>query len=151
MDIPKFLSKVYTTEDRVRLYSEIELVSEAIYKEGELNKVLASRVSKALVEYIGSESSYEILSEKLSELKKALDQLVIMKLTLAFEPSEQTIKKIVTFIRENLDEKTIFEICQQPNILGGAILEFKGLYRDYSLKTRLEEIFKSKRDELYKI
>ena len=148
MDISQLLQSIKTIEDRNRLYSGIELVSEAIYKEGELLKVLDSQISKNLREYIGDGTSQEVVSEKLSDLKNSLADLAVVKLTLAFEPSESTIDKIITFVRQTLSEKIILEVRFEPKILGGVILEFRGLYRDYTLKSRLDEVFKNKREEL---
>lgn len=140
---------IKTVEDRNKLLSEIELVSDAIYKEGELDKVLNAQVSKTLREYVGDESSREILSKMLSDLKKTLEELAVVKLTLAFEPAESTVNKIITFIRQNLAENTVLELRFEPKILGGAIFEFKGLYKDYTLKSKLDEVFKNKREELF--
>ena len=142
----KLLSTINTTEDRNRLYSEIELVSAAIYKEGELVKVLGSQVSRTLAEHIGNETSTETLSRKISDLKKSLDELAVVKLTLAYEPSQSTIDKILAFLRQNLGEKIILEVKFESKILGGVIFEFRGLYRDYTLRTKLDDIFKNKRD-----
>jgi len=163
MDILQLLQSIKTVEDKNRLYSEIEVVLAAIYKEGELVKVLSSQVSRTLAEYVGNppasqaralragETSQEIIPQKLSDLKKSLDELVVVKLTLAFEPSKSTIDKILAFLRQNLGEKTILEVKFESKILGGVIFEFRGLYGDYTLKTKLEEVFKNKREELYKI
>ena len=148
MAYPNILSTIKTVEDRNRLYSEIEVVSAAIYKEGELMKVLSSQVSRTLAEHIGNETSTEALSRKISDLKKSLDGLVVVKLTLAFEPSTSTIDKILAFLRQNLGEKTILEVKFESKILGGVIFEFKGLYKDYTLKSRLEEVFRTKREEI---
>jgi len=148
MDISQLLQSIKTVEDRNRLYFEIGLVSDAIYKGGELEKVLDSKISKTFAEYVGSERSQEILSRKLSELKKSLDELVVVKLTLAFEPSTSTIDKILAFLRQNFGEQTILELRFESKILGGVIFEFKGLYKDYTLKSRLEEVFRTKREEI---
>ncbi|OGH19174.1 MAG: hypothetical protein A2868_00020 [Candidatus Levybacteria bacterium RIFCSPHIGHO2_01_FULL_40_15b] len=148
MAYPNILSTIKTVEDRNRLYSEIEVVSAAIYKEGELMKVLSSQVSRTLAEHIGNETSTEALSRKISDLKKSLDGLVVVKLTLAFEPSTSTIDKILAFLRQNFGEQTILELRFESKILGGVIFEFKGLYKDYTLKSRLEEVFRTKREEI---
>ena len=147
-DYSEIIGSIKTTEDRDRLYSEIELVSEAMYKEGEFENVLNSQISKDFLDHIGGQTSAGVLSQKLSDLKKVLDSLTVVKLTLAFEPSESATNRIIAFIRQNLSEKTILEIRQEPSILGGLIFEFKGLYRDYALKTKLDELFNTKREEI---
>src|SRR3990167_9170319 len=121
MAYPNILSTIKTVEDRNRLYSEIEVVSAAIYKEGELMKVLSSQVSRTLAEHIGNETSTEALSRKISDLKKSLDKLVVVKLTLAYEPSQSTVDKMLAFLRRNLGEKIILDLGVEPLILGGVI------------------------------
>ena len=148
MDSSKIIGSIKTVEDKDRLFSEIDLVSKAIYVEGELLKVLDSQVSKTLRGYVGNETSQEVISQKLSDLKKSLAEFSVVKLTLAYEPSESTIDKILAFLRQNLGEKTILEMQFEPKILGGVIFEFRGSYKDYTLKSRLDEVFKNKREEI---
>ena len=142
---------IKTVEDRDRLYSEIELLSEAIYKEGELKKALDSQISGTLRNHIADDESRETLSQRLLDLKRALDEFSVVKLTIAFEPTESTIDKLMDFVRNNIGGKTILALHVEPKLLGGAIFEFKGLYRDYTLKTKLEKVFEDKKEELYKI
>jgi F0F1-type ATP synthase delta subunit len=142
------LSAVKTTGDRNRLYSEIELVSQAMYKEEELKKVLNAGVSKQLGDYLSGDLSHEMLSAKLSDLKKSLGELKVVKVTIAYEAPESTIQKIIGLVRQNFGEKTILELGVEPLILGGLIFEYGGLYRDYTLKTKLSEVFKNKKEEI---
>ncbi len=145
----KIIELIKTVEERNELYSEIDLVSQALFREGELKNVLENQISIVLKDYIGEGNARELISDKLSELKKLLDGLEIVKLNLAFEHSESTVDKIIAYLRKNLSEKIILEIHYEPNILGGVIFEFKGIYRDYTLKTKLEEVFKNKKEKLF--
>ena len=152
-ELSRILSSTKTARDRDRLINEIDLVSNALYKEKELPEVLETQISETLWEYIGKapDITREIISEKLLRLKKALGELSVMTLTLAFDPAESTINKLTSYVRKNLEEKIILEFKLEPNILGGTILEFKGLYRDYTLRTKLDDVFNNRKEEVYRI
>src|SRR3989344_8057543 len=139
-DIHKLISQINTEEERDKLYSEIGLLSDSFFKTGEFKKVLDSQVSKELRDFIGNDNSRETVTNKLSTLKAQLDTLSVIKLTLAVDPTQEIIKKIASFIKSGLNKNAIFKITVDPKILGGMILESNGLYRDYTLKSKLEEI-----------
>lgn len=153
------LSSIKTIEEKRRLYSEISLVLEVLFRQqADLEKILEAKVSPQLRAYIlgllQGKSLDETLREKiaktLAEIKNKAEGLEAITLTLAFQAQQSTIDKISSFARQNLGENTIIEINVEPNILGGAIIVFNGRYHDYSLKTKLEEVFKTKREELFK-
>lgn len=153
------LSSIKTLEERKRLYSEISLVLDVLFRQqADLEKILDTKVSPQLRTYILSllqgkpldEALREKIAKTLAEIKNKAEGLQAITLTLAFEAQQSTIDKISSFARQTLGENIIIEINVEPNILGGAIIVFNGLYHDYSLKTKLEEVFKTKREELFK-
>ena len=152
------LSSIKTLEERKRLYSEISLVLDVLFRQqADLEKILDTKVSPQLRTYILGllqgkpldEALREKIAKNLAEIKNKAEGLQAITLTLAFEAQQSTIDKISAFARQLLAENIIIEINVEPSILGGAIIVFKGLYRDYSLKAKLEEVFKTKREELF--
>lgn len=67
-----------------------------------------------------------------------------ISLTIAFKPDEELISALSSWAKENLKEKTDFEITVDPSIVGGAIVEHNGLYRDESVRKTLEDAFKKR-------
>jgi len=150
------LSSTKTQEERKRLYSEISLVQDALFRQQDFKKILDTKVSPQLGNYISgflqdrplNAHAIEKIADRLAEIKKKLDGLKIVSLTLAIEPKKSTIDKIIFFVREHIEKDIIIEINVEPNIIGGAIIVFNGLYRDYSLKTKLDEVFRTKREQI---
>ena len=149
--ISKVISQISTEEERDSLYKEISLLSDSFFKTGEFKKVLDSQVSKELRDFIGNNDSRETVTDALVTLKARLDTLSVIKLTLAVDPTQEIIKKIASFIKSGLNKNALLKITVDPKILGGMILESNGLYRDYTLHTKLLDVFKNRREEIFKI
>lgn len=154
------LSSIKTLEERKRLYSEISLILEVLFRQqADLEKILDTKVSPQLRTYILDllqgkpldEALRERIAKTLAEIKKKAEGLQAITLTLAFEAQQSTIDRISSFARQTLGENIIIEINVEPGIIGGAIIVFNGLYRDYSLKTKLEEVFRTRREEIFSI
>ena len=84
----------------------------------------------------------------MTRLNEQLKKFKPIKLTIAFEPSYESIENIYNWVLEALDNSYILDIEVNESILGGAIVVFNGQYRDSSLKKTLREIFETKREEI---
>lgn len=84
----------------------------------------------------------EKIREVLVDISKALDELPIVSLTLAFEPSGKMVEKIYSFLTTTLQKPIVADIKIEPLILGGAIVEYGGVYKDVSLKTKIDKTFR---------
>lgn len=47
--------------------------------------------------------------------------------------------KIGRWIKENVDKKMIFDVAIDPSLIGGCALSLNGVYKDFSLKAKIEE------------
>lgn len=78
-------------------------------------------------------------------LNKIDTNIPILTMHLAFEPDDTTLSQIGAFARKTFASSSlILDIKFDPNLIAGAALSWKGVYRDYSLRAKLEE----KRQEL---
>ena len=73
------------------------------------------------------------------DLEAAEAKLKILTMQLTFEPDEDALNQIGTFARKIFDPTIILDIKLNPNLIAGAALVWKGIYRDYSLRTKIEE------------
>lgn len=73
------------------------------------------------------------------DLEKTLPQIPLVTLYLAFEPGETEIAQIGTYLRANFKNIQLFEIKYNPDLIGGAALSYKGTYRDYSLRKKIDD------------
>lgn len=76
-------------------------------------------------------------------LKDILDRLPHLTLQLAFEPTSQMLKKISNFFIEKLNKKYLLDIQLHKEIIGGAVFIMNGATVDYSLRRRIEDLYKS--------
>lgn len=81
------------------------------------------------------ENIYQLFAE-LENKVKSLPQLVIYT---AFDPGEEEIRQIGSWIRTNLTAIKLFDLKLDPNLIAGAALTYQGVYKDLSLRSRIEE------------
>lgn len=150
--IDLFFEHILTLEDALYFKEKIIKLQQLVFKSsGLLSEKAKNLGEEKLVEIIlKAEGEKKIFSEPetqfnfLEELQKKLESLPVLKITLAFLPSRKSIERIVNFIRKESGEKIILDIFIDPEIVGGAILEYRGKYLDFSLKNEVKKFFKLK-------
>lgn len=110
-------------------------------------KIIAEIISKNNID-VKDRGTYLAFLENLIAL---IRKLKIIKLVLAFDPTQKTIKKIHKFISDKIGTGYILDIEVSESILGGTIIIFNGKYNDFTLKKSLEETFANKRIELIQL
>lgn len=86
-----------------------------------------------------SQFSKDNLYSKFSELEKKLSSLSPLVVYLSFEPGREQIDAIGGWIKKNLTTSPLIEIKIDPGLLGGVALVNKGVYKDYSLRARIQQ------------
>lgn len=151
----ELFSRVRTIEERSKLVSEIDLLLSSIYEDqGKgFESCLKNKVRHWVSEIVRSEISNDpsAMHEYLGQVKNELEKLEVIKLTLAFEPSDATIDKFFDFVAKNVEERVVLEFEFDARILGGALITYKGEYRDFSLKRLFEEEYLEKEKDIIKI
>jgi len=145
------LKNVFTKEDLISLKQEISEIQKRIFSQsGLLSEKVKNIARKELLEFIlEAESKGEIYFdpkeqfEFLENLKRRLESLPVLKMVLAFSPPLGTIEKISQFLERDLGKKIILDLSCNPEIIGGAILEYEGKYINLSLAKNLEKILKN--------
>jgi hypothetical protein len=135
----KILDKVITKDDAESLENELEILLNSLYEEKkDFETTLESDVRYWVSELIKEElGSGEINPETyIKKLKGELESFKTLKIGLAFEPSLKGIEKFSDWVKKNVGKKVLLDLYQKQ-IVGGAIVEFDGEYRDYSLKKKL--------------
>lgn len=75
----------------------------------------------------------------------AVTSLVTVTLYLTFEPDEPTISQIGFYCRKNFNNPhLLLDIKLDPALIAGTALVWKGIYKDYSLRAKID----SKKDEI---
>ena len=74
-----------------------------------------------------------------SDLEKIGSGLPILTMHLTFEPNDETLNQLGSFTRKTFNlPSLILDIKLNPDLIAGVALSWKGLYKDYSLKSKIE-------------
>lgn len=74
------------------------------------------------------------------DLEKKITTLTPLTIFLSFEPDESSLNSIGQYARMAFNNPTLLlEIKYNPALIAGAALSWKGILRDYSLHSRIEE------------
>lgn len=81
------------------------------------------------------------LKEFLVGLKNQLDNLPIISLQIAFDPSASTLKLISHWFVSTLNRKYLLDIQIKREILGGIIIISHGIFKDFSLRKKIHDTY----------
>lgn len=108
----------------------------------------AHTIKKILTDNKVDSADNTAIENVLLKAKEEIKNLKIAKITLAIDPSEDTISLISDWINKNLGDGIILDLSKDESILGGVIISIDGVYKDQSLKKNLEELFIKRKSEI---
>lgn len=73
-----------------------------------------------------------------SDLESKISNIPTLTLYLTFEPDESTLEQIGNFARKMFGPNLMLDIKLDLTLIAGAALGWKGVLRDYSIKTQIE-------------
>lgn len=73
-----------------------------------------------------------------TEIEKEINKLKILTMYLTFEPDEITLTQLGTYVRNNFGQTFLLDIKLNPSLIAGTALAWKGVYKDYSLRSQLQ-------------
>lgn len=150
---PNIFSLVSTTEDLVLFYKELDQINTELFKSGVqtdalLDSILPGKKKELLLAFFAAQKlDYKNqidFQEGITKLKKIGDALPIVKLTIPIEPSIKMVKNLVAWAQANVAAKFLFKFATDARFVGGAYITTEGLFKDYTLKEKLDELFAQK-------
>ena len=75
----------------------------------------------------------------LAKLEKDIKELQTLTVYVPFEMPDAEKDKLGAYLRANFKKDLIFEIKLDPELIGGTALTWKGVYKDYSLRARIDQ------------
>jgi F0F1-type ATP synthase delta subunit len=130
----EIIKLIKTRDDFNAMNKELQSIEETLY-EPKVNV----EFSPLILELLKSNSKEIILAE----IKKRLSSIKFVNLTLSFAPSQDMIERISNWLGKSVPQNIALDIKIDPEIVGGAVIEFDGKYFDYSLKNKLDNILKN--------
>ncbi|MBU1000608.1 hypothetical protein KKE78_04405 [Patescibacteria group bacterium] len=74
-----------------------------------------------------------------ADLEKKISNLPTLAMYLTFEPNDTTLYQVGSVARKTFNYPSlILDIKLDPNLIAGAALVWKGVYKDYSLRAKVE-------------
>lgn len=73
------------------------------------------------------------------DLKKLASSKKVLLLYLAVKLPDDEEKRIGVYLRQNYGKDFLFDTKLDPSLLGGCVLVWNGIYKDYSLKKTIED------------
>lgn len=125
--VEELLKSVITLDDGLKIISNLE---------NKLQKLAIGRNKEASDE----------TSSMLEEFKEGFYKSQVVVLTLAINPDLNFLSSLQEWFSNNLEQKVVFDLKVDPQIIGGAKIICREHYRDFSLWAMIEEF--SKDDEI---
>lgn len=117
-------------------------------KKAFLQKIVAGVESPLFKQYLEgrlTDNDIEFFRERnlnaaLSTIQHEAEKIVVVKLTLALEFKEPELRQMAAQLSEQLEAPVVLDITIEKGLMGGAIVQYGTAIRDFSLRTRLEQV-----------
>ena len=129
------LTQIRTREDLEYLAADLEDLRSSLYK-------LKTGIKPPEIIRLGFEQAQN-KEEYLNNLAHEIHSARVMEITVANYIQDSSLKKVSTWIKENVGENVVLNIKIEPEIMAGAKISFNGKFYDFSLKEKLAEVIKS--------
>ena len=143
------IDSTLTKYDVVKLGEEIDMLLKSLYQleidkfeqnlKAEVRVGVATEIRKLLQGNIDQNKGE--IKAILTSGYRVVCSLPVLKLVLAFEPSEQVIVDISHWARLNLERGIIIDLSIDRSISGGAVIIYRGKFYDFSVRKKLEVLF----------
>jgi hypothetical protein len=142
-----FENYVYDLRGFISMMDDLELVQRSLFrgKEGTISFKARDFTMSGIIslfeqiENAGLEPAGDQKQQKfLMDLSSYLKTLPVLKLTLAFSPTNTFLERLSNQVTTIIGTKTLLDVLVDEYIVGGAIFEFKGKISKHTLDEQLE-------------
>ncbi len=149
MDLSDFFTtKAQATDFSLRLNAIIDQMFTTTF---DLDKTLMQEFGlhkkdafiKLMRENNVSDTSHGAIQEFLKKIQEAVANLPVVSLTIAFEPTDETLKALSQWFLLTLNKQVIFEISFDLSLIAGATITYNGKFKDYSVRSLFTTVTKN--------
>jgi F0F1-type ATP synthase delta subunit len=79
----------------------------------------------------------------LTRLAEQANTLPVIALTIAFEPTEETMQAFAQWFMMQKGIQVLFDITVDKTLIAGVVVNFKGKHANYSIKSQFEQLTKT--------
>lgn len=76
----------------------------------------------------------------LKKLKESIPTLPVVSLTIAFEPTQETLQSLAQWFVFTIKKNVLFDIQIDINLIAGAKITYNGKFKDYSIKPAFDAL-----------
>ncbi len=144
-----FENSIYDLRGYLRMNDDLELIERSLFrgKEGTISFKARDFTTSSIInlfediEKAGLEPPTDQKQKKfLQDLIVYLKTLPILKITLAFSPTNTFLERLGNQVSTIVGTKTLLDVVVDEFIVGGAIFEFKGKISKHTLDEELEGV-----------
>ena len=77
----------------------------------------------------------------LALITETLNDIPVISLQIAIEPKQETIDTISDWFSQRLNKEVLLDIVVKKELLAGCVIINNGIFRDYSIKKKIEDRF----------
>jgi len=134
----QIISKAKTLQEAESLMLEIDRAVGQLFKDSleGIDPDLLRFVNEAKENLHDAES----LGKILSGLRMEISNMPVLTVSVAFNLSRDDILDICNWVASNVKKRVLLDFEFDPEVVGGCILSFNGVRKDYSLNSLLEDL-----------
>ena len=157
----KVLDLVHSREDFNLIGSDLDLLNESLFetKNNNFDVVISSLIHKDLASLVLALVPNENRKKVLDNLRKELEKIRFMEISLAVKPSYKLVSSIFEYVNKNINQRIskactfgkskacpfriAIDIKVDPSIIAGALISYEGRFFDGSLLKEIENELKN--------
>lgn len=152
----QILNSIRTTYEAQEILAALEQFSSTLFVTKEKDQKSFSHLKPHLYAAINELFNKEDINEDnrdkvkitIKQLQESIKTCKKIQLTLAFQPDEETISDLSSWIKTNAGKEFILDIEIQKTLIGGALITANGLHKDYSMHKKLAEAFQIQKEKI---
>lgn len=157
----QIIVKLRITSEATLLIHYLESLSDNIYvsKDNLYKQQILKKLPQEIATFLNNE--FEILSptpqdqirikREINDLLDKLRRYKSVKLTIAFQPDEETITLFSDWFKKNIGNDVLIDLQFDKSIVGGAQLIVNGIYKDFTVRKNLNNRYQIQREEIMKM
>ncbi len=126
-ELDELFDRIITVNDLEHFTAEVDQSIESMYDLMENNVNL---------------KNHSELEERFSNIKERARKIPVLTIFTAVSLRHPEIAQIADWLKRNVKNKVLLNVVLDSSILGGAVLLYKGIYKDFSLISEVNKLHK---------
>jgi F0F1-type ATP synthase delta subunit len=154
----QLISQIRTTSDANEVLASLNAFADTFFsaKSAADQQKIFNELPKAVADIlIAAFATQPITPENQITIKRQIDELSdklrackSLQLTIAFQPTEETITFFSDWVKKNVKQDLLIDLQFDKSIVGGAQIIVGGIFKDYSVRRGLADRFRIQREDI---